>query len=269
MNPGAFEILSRYNLNLPRCFSLAEVLAQPLSALYYFRFRSVSGAKNTYLTGKDIKERGEEIAGQLEREEVLIEATYDITSGGVSLIRQGFAYSELVKGHPIMLLRRGRCGARMLHLWDREPEIRLSAQGWEAAQRQGFNWFPSFGPMLHEAQAVAKILSSDLPRNTAPLLIEWFVADNTIVFCDARDEDLDQFGNEIPRYFTSHDSVRLYDGLQQGANGACTVDRIDIDYDKELAPGGVQRIVNGAFLCHYVTRSAQHKKHVRIETLKI
>jgi hypothetical protein len=268
MNPTAFTILTSHHLRLPRCFSLEEVLALPHSTLYYFRLRFASGRNNVYLTGKEIANQRDEIAKSLQRGEAFIEATYDISIGGSSLIKRDFIYSEIVKGHPVCLLRRGRCGARILFEPDKRPNIELVPQGWAAIQNQGFTWQPSSGPTLEEAEAIAMKLLTDLPHTRDELLIEWFVADDTIIYCDARDEHLSGLGNDIPRYFHSSSSVLLYDGITT-ENGKRVVDQLDIDYDKELPNDGVQHIFNGAFLSHCVTRSAQQKKAVRIKTLDL
>jgi len=206
MNPLAFDILHTLDLQMPNVFDLGAALSAPPETRYYLRFSPSSDLCNSVTTAGALKD-GRPLYQQYIAEGLLlgIEATYAPVAGGATLITPHLWYSEYVLGHPIALLRRGLCGARLLVNDDIPPRHDHAFQGWQATQGSGsaYTWAPLGIPDAIASQQRLMDVFALTPHSHDGILLEWMHIGDRLIFCDARDSGLSCLVAQIEQMFIS------------------------------------------------------------------
>lgn len=268
MNPGAFEILEKYNLKGPKLYSLEELKNKPDLNRFYLRYSKKSNKDNKVVSLDYVLKNFKEIESEIKNGILsYIESTYNSIGGGVSLIKKDFSYTEYVKGHVISLLRRGLCGARILIDKGKVIKIVRCFQGWEAVQKDNYIYQPSMGPTASKINFIAQKMSSLLPNHHEGLLVEWLETPEEIIFCDARETGFEEFGNELYKIGSSEPNILALSNISNEKITNFIFDGLDVDNRKIIEDNTKITVNNGALLSHFVARNINKKIQVVLTTI--
>ena len=256
MNPQAYNILNGLGLRIPQRYELGAVLSSSPEDRFFVRFDSSSGELSRLMLGADIQSSSRTLQKLANDGSLLyIEEVLMPLLGGVSLCRPSFAYSELVWKHPVTLLRRGLCGARALQSGS-DTFVQPVFQGWTAELTESYDWQPSRGPRDGDLTWAVKSLGECLPMHTqTPLLVEWMYTTSGFVFCDARNDGLQEFGENLFQLRKTKEI--LVQGVTTLPKEDRQVDGFDVDHRNPPQDHSMITACNGALLSHYSTRCRQ------------
>lgn len=257
MNPGAFELLDTLGLKRPTTFSLAEALAGAPETLRYLRYAALKSSQNRVVSVAELSADRDQFARELSSGSLsAIEPHYAMLGGGAVLSCADHAYVEFVVGHPIALLRRGQCAYRVFLDAAGTSKCRTAFQGWAATQGSGtgYEWRlaePMAG--LGYRSVCLDVANAVLALDRA-VLLEWFLTDVSVFFCDARDRDLEHVRDAAKEQLSSSARPMHLGDLVGTSASRVHVDTFDIDREPRPNPGDALVAANGALLSHYVTR---------------
>jgi len=256
MKSDAAVLLKRLKLPSTKAFRLEQLEANH-SQTYYLRFAEDSELSNGRWSASRISEEFERLRS-LERLGKLlsIERCYCTIAGGASLIKKGFVYTEFVEGHSNALLRRGCCGARIIHDGDESHSMKVF-QRWRAEQTDtGYNYIPCVGPTNDRVEKVVEFLHClhDLPDSN--VLLEWMWTTEGFLFCDAQTRGISEFGDSAAKILPGKRPIDFYDNLRHpSAVSKTIVDCFDCENAPRPCDGTLLLCVNDALLSHYITRT--------------
>lgn len=256
MNVDAYKILDQIGLKRPKVYLKKSIREINPNKYYFLRYGKDVQKSNKVILGKNLISSKKEIIRELDSGILLfIESKYNSIGGGVSLIKNGFSYLEYVKGHVISLLRRGLCGGRILIKTKNILKIIPSFQGWEAKQNKEYSWKPTLGPSKSTLERIGRKLSNILPESHKGLILEWMETKDSIIFCDARDTGLENFGNKLLNLALNKTDVHLLPYSNKQQETELIIDGFDIDLRK--SPQDYNEIIayNGSVLSHYITKN--------------
>ena len=254
MNPGALTILKKLGLKTPLIYSYDDVCNAPNTKTFYIRFSSESDQRSRLMNAAQIRTAANEISKWIDDGSLLhFEETVRPLLGGATLCQPSFLYTEVVVGHPISLLRRGVCGARILQ----SPTILFVEpvfQGWTAVQNHTYIWEPSSGPTDFQVRELVNCIGRlvlDIKQH--PTLVEWMLTASGLIFFDARDAGFEKFGVSLIR-LSEPDLIIVQRNSSLLDHRFTGVDGFDVDNRQPAREHTTIAAYNGALLSHYVTR---------------
>lgn len=270
MNPGAFEILKKIKLPCPKVYGAQDLGSLSSGNCYYLRYNKEFNIENQVVSGREIFTEKDKYIDEISKNILLsIESTYSMTFGGATLMHGDYIYTEFVTGHPIALLRRGLCGIRFILKGNKILFRQNEFQGWEATQGEGarYYWEPTKGPTTDNFNMILNHLSVLKNIHEKNLLLEWFISNNQIVFCDAKYKGFVMLENDFGKII---DGGEVYFS-KKISDGTCKTkyyDCFDIDFNDEPEDFSVLYAHNSSILSHYVTRSVDRNINIVLRTSK-
>lgn len=263
MERESFRRLNEFGLRTPSSYSLDKAAVAPAMKRFVLRYDKRDGRKNRIMSAVQVAESFEELKAEVDRAELLsIEDQYDTIVGGASLCKGEFSYSEIVSGNAVSLLRRGVCGARILHSRS-AMHVRPVFQGWDVPQNGSDGWRPTAGVRADDCRDVCANLDSCLEKVTDVSLLEWMWTTDGLLFYDLKTSGFDSFGDSLEALADNREIV-----VQKDDSGnpiaRCVVDGFDIDH-RERPDENVELFAyNGAILSHFVTACRQRPITIRL-----
>lgn len=267
MNPCAKEILECCSLPRTETLSVEAAARLPPTEWVYLRYRTGCHHRNSRVPVSEIKANLLSFLTRVSNGDLVsCEKCYRTIVGGITVVKQGFTYSELVQGHSVALLRRGCCGARVLQYADGRSLTMTMVQRWSAEQQDQYLYQP-LGEMekdlVTEVEHRLRVLQN-LPRTN--ILLEWMWTPEGFLFCDGSDLADAAFGDAIPAMFVEGASVVVVrtaqDHCHEHVSGRITCDELDCDAYTPATDGDMILCMNGAVLSHAITRALGKKATV-------
>jgi hypothetical protein len=271
LNPSAQELLGQLGLAQTEAFSLRDAAELDNSVALYLRYVPTSDIKNRLVTSAEIRSELKSLSAHAENGQLVsCERAYVTIAGGATLVKPGFAYSELVQGHPEALLRRGVCGARLLLSNDHNVRIVTINQRWSAKQGRHYAYLPVGKAETSLTNEVAAHLHGLLCLPRTNLILEWMWTTAGLYFCDARTLHDVSFGDTIPEFWleaTKSVPIRICNYKPAGkGEKKIRVDAFDCDCSEEPDDGDTLVCINDALLSHFVTRALVKRVNVYLKT---
>lgn len=261
MNSESSEILDQLGLKQTETFTLLGAANSAEDQDFYLRYRTGSGFKNARASAREIKSSFIALTRQMDSGDLLTcERCYETIVGGVTLLKRDFAYSEVVLGHSNVLLRRGCCGARVIHRHDGSFDVLKTVQKWLAEQKEAYVYKPT-GDM--EPNLINDVCGSIQPlthQRRSGLVLEWMWTTAGFYYCDAHVLDRASFGDSLPLIFSRNvTTVSLNPGVRETPNrptGGVHLDAFDCELSPPAQEGDTILCCNGAILSHFVIRAS-------------
>lgn len=260
MNSESSEILDQLGLRQTETFTLLDAANSAGDENFYLRYRTGSRFKNARTSSREIQSAFSALMAQMDSGDLLTcEKCYETIVGGVTLLKRNFVYSEVVLGHSNVLLRRGCCGARMIHRHDGSFDVLKTAQKWFAEQKQTYVYRPTGDietNLIDQVHAPIQLLTQ---HRRLGLVLEWMWTTVGFYYCDARVLDRPSFGDSLPLIFSGNaTTVSLNPEAPEPPNRTTAGVHVDA-FDCELSPaaqeGDTILCCNGAILSHFVIRA--------------
>ena len=264
MNPDTANLLRELGLPQTEALALEDAADLDSSCVLYLRYRSGSKFENRRVSPSEIKASLKDLEARRTCGDLITcERCYETIAGGVTLIKSGFVYSELVQGHPISLLRRACCGARILRNRDGSCRVKRVVQCWSAEQRNDYIYRPmglvepqlidDVKPNLDKLASIARV----------NMLIEWMWTSAGFYCCDARQLEDRSFADTIPNIWAGGRapvSIRCVEhNFVKGQPSMVFADTLDCDERQPAEDGDTIICLNAALLTHFVTRAIAKK----------